>query len=64
VYVRPDFGSAQTKGIVGVEMPIHAIYGTWKASQNQPAVNRAGVIEGLRAEDANSPMARIVEEAD
>ena len=58
-----EFVAAQLKGIVGVEIPITAIHGKWKASQNQPAANRAGVIAGLRVEDPGSPMARVVEEA-
>jgi transcriptional regulator len=36
------------KGIVGLEMVIDRIEGKWKVSQNQPEVNRRGVIEGLQ----------------
>lgn len=60
----PDFVAAQIKGIVGVEIPISAMHGKWKASQNQPALNRVGVIAGLRADDPDSPMATVVEDAD
>lgn len=59
----PEFVAAQIKGIVGVDIPITAIHGKWKASQNQPAVNRAGVIAGLRGEDPDSSMATVVEES-
>jgi transcriptional regulator len=58
-----DFIATLLKGIVGVEIPIERIEGKWKASQNQPAANRAGVAAGLRAEDAASAMAAIVEGA-
>lgn len=45
----PDaFIAAQIKGIVGVEIPIARIEGKWKVSQNRPAVDQGGVINGLR----------------
>jgi transcriptional regulator len=43
------FIEAQLKGIVGIEIPIRRIEGKWKVSQNRPAADRAGVVEGLRA---------------
>ena len=42
-----DYVASLLKGIVGLELPIERIEGKWKASQNQPEHNRAGVIEGL-----------------
>lgn len=57
------FVAGQLPGIVGVEIPIDRLEGKWKASQNQPAANRAGVVAGLRRDDPASPMARVVEEA-
>lgn len=57
----PDFVAAQLKGIAGVEIAIDRIEGKWKASQNQTAVNRAGVAAGLRALDPASPMAAAME---
>lgn len=57
----PDFVAAQLKGIAGVEIAIDRIEGKWKASQNQPAANRAGVAAGLRALDLASPMAAAME---
>jgi transcriptional regulator len=42
------FVAAQIKGIIGVEIPIARIEGKWKVSQNRPAVDRTGVVEGLR----------------
>ncbi len=54
------FIAGQFKGIVGVEIPIESIEGKTKASQNQPANNRAGVVAGLREQDDSSAMAAIV----
>lgn len=33
--------------IVGIEIAIDSIKGQWKLSQNQPEVNKLGVIQGL-----------------
>jgi transcriptional regulator len=35
------------KAIVGIEIPIATLVGKWKVSQNQPAPNREGVLQGL-----------------
>ena len=35
--------------IVGFELPITSITGKWKLSQNHPAANRQGVVDGLQA---------------
>ena len=43
-----DYLASQMKGIVGVEIRIDRIEGKWKVSQNRPAADRAGVVEGLR----------------
>lgn len=53
---------SQIKGIVGLEIDIAEIHGKWKVSQNRPAADRAGVIEGLEAQgDAHSAeMAQLV----
>jgi transcriptional regulator len=45
-----DFIRAQLKGIVGFALPITRLEGKWKMSQNRPAEDRAGVVEGLRRE--------------
>jgi transcriptional regulator len=45
-----EFIRAQLKGIVGFELPIVRLEGKWKMSQNRPAEDRAGAIEGLRRE--------------
>ena len=60
-----DFIAAMVKQIVGVEIEIAEIRGKWKASQNRPAADRAGVVAGLAADgDALAQaMAAIVREA-
>jgi transcriptional regulator len=59
------FLEAQIKGIVGIEIPIRAIEGKWKVSQNRRDADRAGVVDGLRAEgdEASLAMAQLVEQA-
>jgi transcriptional regulator len=59
-----DFIRGQLKGIVGFEMPIARLEGKWKMSQNRPAQDRAGVIEGLAGEStqAQQDVSRIVRE--
>lgn len=49
--------------IVGIELAIHRIHGKWKVSQNQPAANRASVVQGLLAQggDAGVAMAQLVD---
>ncbi|OGS75407.1 MAG: transcriptional regulator [Gallionellales bacterium GWA2_55_18] len=60
-----EFIKETIKAIVGIEIVITRLSGKWKASQNQPAQNRAGVIEGLGGcgcRDA-AAMAALVEAA-
>lgn len=48
-----DFLRAHLKGIVGIRLPIEALIGKRKLSQNRSEADRAGVIAGLSAsEDA------------
>ncbi|HUZ62851.1 MAG TPA: FMN-binding negative transcriptional regulator [Acetobacteraceae bacterium] len=54
-----DFIAGQLKGIVGFALPISRLEGKWKMSQNRPAEDRAGVVQGL-AEDGEAEMAAIV----
>ena len=59
----PDFVAMQLRAIVGLEIEIAEIAGKWKASQNRPPADRAGVAEGLdgAAGDASAAeMADIV----
>lgn len=50
-----DFIKSQLKGIIGLRMPITRLDAKRKMSQNRPAADQAGVVEGLsrsdRAED-------------
>jgi len=58
-----DYLAAQLKGIVGIEIPIARIEGKWKVSQNRPAIDRAGVVAGLRGGSSDAEMiAAAVEE--
>jgi transcriptional regulator len=45
-----DFLAAMMQGIVGIELPIAAIAGKWKVSQNRSVADREGVIAGLAAQ--------------
>lgn len=44
------FLEAQLRAIVGIELPLDGLSGKWKASQNRPDADRAGVISGLASE--------------
>ncbi|HWE99863.1 MAG TPA: FMN-binding negative transcriptional regulator [Caulobacteraceae bacterium] len=50
--------AALARGIVGVEIEVDRVEAKVKASQNRPAEDRAGVVEGLAA--ANPAMAALV----
>jgi len=60
-----DFVAAMARQIVGLEIEIDDLRGKWKASQNRPAADRAGVIAGLTEDgDADAlAMAAIVGQA-
>jgi transcriptional regulator len=45
-----DYIDTQLGAIIGLELPITRLVGKWKMSQNRPAHDRAGVVEGLRNE--------------
>lgn len=55
----PAYIDAQLKGIFGLEIPIARLEGKWKASQNRPDADRAGVADGLGAAGA-ADMAALV----
>ena len=44
-----DYRAALLRGIVGIEIPVSAIDGKWKISQNRPPADRNGVARGLAA---------------
>jgi len=58
------FIDKQLGAIVGIEIAISKLFGKWKASQNRPAADRAGVVEALgAAADADSlAMARLIKD--
>lgn len=59
-----EYIDAMVRGIVGIEITVTRLEGKFKLSQNQPQVNRDGVIEGLQAQggDAAQAMAALVEQ--
>lgn len=59
-----DFIAGLLKGIVGIEIEISRIEGKWKASQNRPQADQAGVIAGLsgQSDEASLAIARAVAE--
>jgi len=60
-----DFVAALLKGIVGIELPIAALTGNWKVSQNRPAPDREGVVDALeqRGDERSRAMATLVNDA-
>jgi transcriptional regulator len=60
----PDYIEALTRSIVGLEISIERMEGKWKASQNRPLADQAGVIEGLEAlgSEPALAMAELVKE--
>lgn len=58
------FIEKQLDAIIGIEIAISKLLGKWKASQNRPAADRAGVVAALgAAADADSlAMARLIRE--
>jgi transcriptional regulator len=56
-----DYIRGMLRAIIGFELPIKRLEGKWKMSQNRPAEDRAGVIEGLRRDDRPT-VAEIVAE--
>jgi len=57
-----DFIEGLLGSIVGIEIPITRLIGKWKVSQNRPARDRDGVVEGLLRDgsDAATTMADLV----
>lgn len=59
-----DYIKTMLANIVGLELLVEKIEAKWKASQNRPAKDRQGVIDGLRKDMDNSrsqEMAREIE---
>jgi transcriptional regulator len=51
-----DYMEKMMGAIVGIEIEITRLSGKWKLSQNQPASNRAGVVDGLRARSTHDAL--------
>jgi transcriptional regulator len=56
----PDYIDKMLGAIVGIELPIEALVGKFKLSQNRDTADRAGIAASLRAQDATHPMAALV----
>jgi transcriptional regulator len=54
-----DFIEGMLKGIVGFSLPIARLEGKWKMSQNRPAEDRTGVVNGLEA-DGREDVAALI----
>jgi transcriptional regulator len=61
----PEFIETLLGAIIGLEIPIARLTGKWKVSQNRPAHDRSGVVEGLLSAggDAATAMAELVRRA-
>ena len=55
-----DFIAGMLKAIVGFELTIAKLEGKWKMSQNRPAEDQAGVVDGLTREAGAPEVAAIV----
>ena len=57
-----DYVQSMLRAIVGIEVPVAVLTGTFKVSQNRNAADRAGVHEGLRerAQEADLAIASLV----
>ncbi|WP_240946996.1 hypothetical protein [Dickeya zeae] len=55
-----NFIAARLNGIIGLEIPITALEGKWKVSQNRTLADRQGVINGLQCEQGCPAMAALV----
>lgn len=59
----PDYTDKLLGAVVGIEIPIDALAGKWKVSQNQTEANQATVQQGLQGlgNEAGAAMAGLVE---
>jgi len=57
-----DFVEAMLRGIIGIMLPVTRLEGKVKMSQNRPAADQAGVIDGLRL-DGQAELADAVIQA-
>jgi transcriptional regulator len=52
-----DYIESMLGGIVGIEVAVSRLAGKWKVSQNRPAHDRTGVVEGLSREGGAAAVA-------
>ena len=58
-----DFIQGMLRGIVGIALPIVRLEGKVKMSQNRPAADQAGVIDGLRLDGRDDLAAAVAQAA-
>ena len=56
-----DYVATMLRAIVGIELPLVALVGKWKVSQNRNDADRAGVAEGLRRDGTADAVAIAAE---
>lgn len=54
-----DYVQGMLNGIAGFELPIARLEGKWKMSQNRPAHEHRGIVDGLRAEGQTALAAEV-----
>jgi transcriptional regulator len=61
----PEYIDALLQSVVGVEIRVDRLEGKWKISQNQPEVNREGVIRNLenKPDQTAQELARLMRDA-
>jgi len=57
----PDYIEKMLGAIIGIEIPLRRVIGSWKASQNRSDADRATIAAGLRSSDDGKAMAGLVE---
>ena len=55
-----EYTDTMLRALVGISIPMTALTGKWKVSQNQPAVNQATVVQGLAASPHGEAQAMAV----
>lgn len=54
-----EFTDKLINGILGLEIIITELTGKWKVSQNEPMVNKRGIVEGLKNSDGQADKAAM-----
>ena len=63
--IPADYVETMVRGVVGFEVPVARLIGKWKVSQNRPAGDVHGIVDGLHAAgtDADLDVAQLVRDA-